>query len=365
MAFNLAKAIFIKGHEVFVITTVEDQKDVGQTEYEGLQIIRVYSKYHRPFQAYLSLYNPKVVLEIKKIVESIKPDVVHAHNIHYHLSYHCLKIAKESGAKVFLTAHDAMLFHYGKVDNADKMSAWSQFQKYKKRYNPFRNWIIRRYLKYVEKIFVVSRALEEALNNNGITNTLVIHNGIDVSKWKKDESKIMAFKEKYHLTGKKVMLFGGRISEAKGSKQAQRVLEIIKTKVPEALLLVAGREMLEGAVNVGWLSGEELKSAYASSDVVLVLSTYLDPFPTVNLEAMASAKPVIGTSFGGTPEIVVDGKTGYIVDPFNVSLVSEKVTELLLNDEKAANFGQAGFERVQRDFSMEKFVEKILNLYSK
>jgi glycosyltransferase involved in cell wall biosynthesis len=49
---------------------------------------------------------------------------------------------------------------------------------------------------------------------------------------------------------------------------------------------------------------EDLPGLFAASSVVTVPSLCLDVFPTMNLEAMALAKPVIGTVFGGTPEIV-------------------------------------------------------------
>src|SRR3989344_604377 len=318
VAFSQAKVLKAKGHSVSVVTAVQEKADEGELEHEGLKVFRIYSKYHIRWQGYLSLYNLRTVSKIKKIITEIKPDIVHAHNIHYHLSYNALKLAKKSGAKVFLTAHDAMSFHYGKVDKVEEISPWTQFRKYKLRYNPFRNLIIKHYLKYVDKIFAVSHALEKALNTNGITNTLVVHNGIDVGEWQSDESRV----------SRKTVLFGGRISEAKGSGQALLAIDLVIEKIPEAELVVMGREELPGAKSLGWLSGDCLKEAFRSCDIVLVPSLYLDPLPTVVLEAMASKKPVVGTCFGGTPEMIVDGKTGYIVDPSDTSLLAKRIIEL-------------------------------------
>jgi len=115
IAFNLAKAFNKMGHTLLVVTTVQDKDKEGVTEYEGLEIHRIYSNYHDRWRAYISLYNPQTVKEVRKIIKEFEPDIVHAHNVHSHLSYACLKVAKKSGAKVFLTAHDVMLFHYGKL----------------------------------------------------------------------------------------------------------------------------------------------------------------------------------------------------------------------------------------------------------
>lgn len=106
-----------------------------------------------------------------------------------------------------------------------------------------------------------------------------------------------------------------------------------------------------------------MRIVYNASDVVVVPSLYLDPFPTVNLEAMACKKPVVGTCFGGTPEIVRDGITGYIVNPLNVENMAEKIVDLLKNSEKAKKFGQAGYERVKSQFSLDKQVLETLRWY--
>ena len=86
IAFILSKKLQKKGHTVFVITAVQDKKDEGEIEYEGLKIFRIYSKYNVRWRAYLSLYNPQTVKKVKKILNRVKPDTVHTHNIHYHLS---------------------------------------------------------------------------------------------------------------------------------------------------------------------------------------------------------------------------------------------------------------------------------------
>src|SRR3989344_4302713 len=211
VASSLAYELKKKGNDVFVITSVQDKSNEGSVEDNGLKVFKIYSKYHIRWQAYLSLYNPRTVEKIKKIIEQISPDVVHAHNIHYYISYHALKLAKQSGAKVFLTAHDVMPFYYGKlvefINPNDlscpekfnyKISVWRQIKRAGKTYNPLRNIIIRRYLKYVDKIFAVSGALKNALNDNGIKNVEVIHNGIDVSAWAVNEAAIEVFKEKHN-----------------------------------------------------------------------------------------------------------------------------------------------------------------------
>ena len=78
----------------------------------------------------------------------------------------------------------------------------------------------------------------------------------------------------------------------------------------------------------------------AASTAFLNLSTYLDPFPTVNLESMALGVPVIGTRLGGTPEAVVDGETGFLVNPFDVADVAAKALALIEDDGLRERLGE-------------------------
>lgn len=356
--FYLASGMQKAGHQIFVVTTCRNKSDEGNRDWRGLRVFRISANYHERWQAYFSLYNPQTVKKVEKIIRDVNPDIVHAHNIHFYLSYHCLKIAKKLKKPVFFTARDTMLFSYGKILNA-RISWLDNLKQAKKRYNPLRNFFIKRYLNYADRILAVSMALSGALNQNGIKNTEVSYTGIDVEDWGTSPELVEGFKKKHNLYDKKVVFFGGRISGLKGLEHLNQAMTKVKEKIPEAVLLAAGNG------GVGWLLDRELRAAYHSSDVVAVPSVYLDPFPRTNLEAMACHKPVVGTCYGGTPEIVQDGITGFIVNPNNTGLLAEKIIDLLLNPEKARQFGEAGFERVKKYFGLDAHVAETLAWYQK
>lgn len=392
-AHRLAMAMHDKGNEVIVITVVSNREKVGVFNRDRIKTYQIYSRYHERWRPYLSLYNPWVVKKVKEIVNNEKPEIVHAHNIHIHLSYHSLKIAKKSGANVFLTAHDMMLFHYDKLtENIDtsftdtpknisyKISAIKQLKRFKKRYNPFRNIIIRKYLQYVDKIFAVSHSLKQALNQNKIKNVEVIHNAIDVKDWQSREEMLFNCKNKYKLTNKKIVLFVGRLSAAKGGHQIVKAMARVVQVIPEARLLVLGKidnyaktmkkiaqeyGIEKELIFVNWLTGYEEQAVFFSSDVVVTPSIYPDPFNLINIEAMAAGKSVVGTCFGGTPEIVQDNISGYIVNPFNVKLLAEKIVIILRDESLAALLGKRGREIVEKKFNLEKMLEDVLSYYNK
>jgi len=389
IAFNLAKGFQKLGEQVYVITTVQEKSQAGKLNYQGLTVFQIYTNYHQRWQNYLSLYNPQTVSRVRTIIKQIQPDITHVHVPHHYLSYHCLKIAKKYSRAVFLSAHDVMLFHCGKLFefiNPDELSIpnefnykitpWQQIKRFKKRYNPFRNIIIKHYLKYVDKIFVVSYALKDALAQNGIKNIEVIYNGIDVNKWQVNNNKINSFKKRYNLIDKKVIFFGGRLSALKGGEKILESLKIIIQELPETVLLLVGKKddyiqrMLDLARMknlplefAGWLEGDELKAAYFCSDIVVTPSLCFDAFNMVNLEAMACQKPVVTTCFGGVPEVIENGLTGYLVNPFHVEKLAERILDLLTNSKKAKEFGQNGLKRVKKNFLIEKQIKKTLKWY--
>lgn len=81
------------------------------------------------------------------------------------------------------------------------------------------------------------------------------------------------------------------------------------------------------------------------------------------LEYMALAKPVVATRGGGTPEIVQDGKTGFMVEPFEVGSMASKITWLLDNPEEAKAMGAQGEARVRADFNLENMAKRYFGMY--
>lgn len=383
--YELALGMKKVGHEVFVITTCRKVSEAGESEYHGLTVFKIASDYAPRWRAYISLYNRLVVCQVAHILKEIKPDVVHANNIHYYLSYHCLKIAKKYAKAVVFTARDVMTFNFGKLETPQylkdfdsRTTVCGHIRQAKKGYNPFRNFCIKKYLTYVDKRYAVSFALQKALTQNGIKDVDVIHTGADVEQWSVNENEKILFKKKFGLENKKVILFGGRLSGSKGGQKVLMAMSEIVNEVSDTVLLIVGSvdnyvmQMKEEAsklgigdslVFTGWMARDEIQYATASSNVVLVPSICFDAFPRAVLEAMASGKPVVGTCYGGAPEIIVDGVTGYVVNPLYPEEIASKTIDLLRDPKKAEEFGKAGYERITKDFNLEDKVKEYIVVY--
>lgn len=394
VALNLSRGLQAEGHEVVVLTTTQRLVNQGESSHDGLRVIRIFSVFRNQFlRSYLGVYNPIIRESFIRVIRHEHPDIIHFHNIHNHISYAAFAWArKNSQAKIFFTAHDVISFAYSrlthfidpknpvKIESPNyRMNFFQLWSQAGRTYNPFRRTIIRHYLNNVNKIFTVSEALAQAFTQNGITNVRTLYNGIDISRLEASEDLIKKFKEQNDLVGKKIVLFAGRPMSAKGLLPLLNCLPLIIPRIPEVFLAIAippngpyaehvqniivTNKLSRHAGIIGLHRGYEWAAMFRSADVVVVPSIYFDPAPLVTMEAMSAGKPVVGTCFGGTPEIVKDGVTGFIINPYDGNTMAKKIGDLLADDSLAKMFGDRGFERIKSNFTVQYQVENTLAYY--
>jgi len=108
---------------------------------------------------------------------------------------------------------------------------------------------------------------------------------------------------------------------------------------------------------------------YLAAGTVFVLPSVIDPeggmdnLPTVIMEAMATGLPVISTAIGGIPEMLVENETGFLVGPGNLIALADSIERVIVDLALARRLGQAGFERAETLFSIEKNVRSLLALF--
>lgn len=132
----------------------------------------------------------------------------------------------------------------------------------------------------------------------------------------------------------------------------------------EAMKKKIAAERGEAAIEIkGYVPYQELPDQYAWCDFFAGPSVY-EPGPgNVYLEAMASGRPVIACNTGGAPEVVLHDKTGLLVPPSDVELLAEAIATLAEDDALRERLGRAGRERIEGNFSFEKYVDKVETQY--
>ena len=170
----------------------------------------------------------------------------------------------------------------------------------------------------------------------------------------------------------------GRFSEQKGQLLLiEAMAEVARRGVDARLVLVGDGELrrpIERAISLagigdrvtltGWLdeSGvrRELESAHA-----LVLPSFAEGLPMVVMEAMVTARPVIATWIAGVPELVQDGRTGWMVPAGDVGALVDAITELATaSDDKLRRMGTTGRARVLMRHNIDVEAGKLAALFA-
>jgi glycosyltransferase involved in cell wall biosynthesis len=90
-----------------------------------------------------------------------------------------------------------------------------------------------------------------------------------------------------------------------------------------------------------------------------------DVFPTVIIEAMAAARPVVSTRLAGIPESVVDGETGFLVSPGNTTALAQALGRFIEDANLRLNYGRAGRARIEQHFRIERTVAPLIELFQR
>ncbi len=219
----------------------------------------------------------------------------------------------------------------------------------------------------------------------------VIYNGIDLDEYRNTDAT-SALQTYAVDPAVPFILFVGRITRQKGVTNLVDALQYLPPDTQ--VVLCAGapdtpdvaaemRQKVEQArkrnPRIVWIekmiSKPEVIQLYSHCRVFCCPSVY-EPFGIINVEAMACRAPVVGTAIGGIPEIVVDGKTGYLVhfeqepvtgfpvhpDEFARDLAA-RLSDLLKDPEQCKRFGDAGRRRVEEKFGWPAIADQTIALY--
>lgn len=165
----------------------------------------------------------------------------------------------------------------------------------------------------------------------------------------------------------------GRIDTQKGQRYLISAAEKVTEELPEAIFLIVGdgpkleqrkqqRGRLGLADTVLFLGHrDDVPDLLAMSDVVALPSLW-EGGPITLFEAMRVGKPVVGTPVGLMPDVIEDGRTGYLVPPKGVDPLASRLVELLQDPDRAEQMGRAAQEAV-KDYDMSKAVERLTRIY--
>ena len=165
---------------------------------------------------------------------------------------------------------------------------------------------------------------------------------------------------------RRIALFVGNKYELKGVPTLLEAWEIVRERLPEALLWIAGVDAPRGVAkrfpSVEWFGyvsdRRQLDELYADASV-FVLPTQFEAYGHVVVEAMGSALPCVTTNVGALPELVDDGVTGLLVPPREPAALAEALINLLSDPARAERMGRAGQKKVVEQLTWRAVAERM------
>jgi glycosyltransferase involved in cell wall biosynthesis len=157
-------------------------------------------------------------------------------------------------------------------------------------------------------------------------------------------------------TNNKIILFAGKNFERKGGKVLLKAFREVKRRIKDAKLIIAGSKPNASGLDVtakGFVKKEELLHLYEGASILVMPSIY-ETFGHVFLEAMAYKTPCIGSMNDAMPEIIDNGKSGFVVPQNDHLKLAEKMIYLLEDEDLIKKMGEEGRRRVETIFNWEK-----------
>lgn len=314
----------------------------------------------------------EAVRKIGELIDSVRPDLVHCHNIYHQLTPSIIGAAKARGVPVVLTLHDYKpvcpaytRLHDNKPCSDCLDGDFSNVLRHRcadgslgKSALLYAEALTQRRLGNYEKVdryIAPSRFMAESIAHRiPAERVALLYNGVDLPQaCDADEGYI---------------LYLGRLSREKGIETLLQAHAASRSHWP---LKVVGTGPLHDdmvrrfpqAQFVGHLSGEALWQAVANAAVVVVPSEWYENCPMSVLEAMAYGRPVVGSRMGGIPELVADGETGLLFDAGDAESLASALSRLMDDPGLRRAMGKQARARAEEHFSLDAHNRGLLGIY--
>jgi glycosyltransferase involved in cell wall biosynthesis len=247
------------------------------------------------------------------------------------------------------------------------------------------NWFLRffeeKMLERSDRLIAVSDFTRRELKQYYRVNQAkirVIHNGVDVDKFKPASIK-RKIKEELGLNPDDLAILSvGRLYARKGLFTLIESMPAVVHSFPRAKFIISGkgqsnemRKLVDHATRLGvndnivftgYFPDSKLPKLYQAADV-FAFSTFYENLPFAVLEALSSGLPVVTTNVGGIPEMIESGKNGFLVPPFNARELSDKILYLLEHPKAASEMAFQARKTILERFDWRLIVHKVLKLY--
>ena len=370
--YYLSKELIKNNYSTSVVTGYDENKDIRinkQQQAFFLKTLKV--PIIRSF-----LFAGAAFRKLKKINEKNPMDIVHV-NLPLVPSF---AIPRNVGKIMISTVHSTWKGEAEAIRN-EPYSRLNSNERFMVSFNRFLKFFEEKTIEHSNKIIAVSDfTRRELLNYYNVKEDkiCVIHNGVDIHKFSPPENK-KKVKQKLGFKTKDVNILSvGRLYARKGLFTLIESMSMVAKKFSNVKLIISGKgesgelkklvnyaeklDVKEKIIFTGYFPDAELPSLYQAADI-FAFSTFYENLPFAVLEALSSRLPVVTTRVGGIPEMIDDGKNGFLVPPANSIELARKILYLIENPNKASEMAHQARKTIQEKFDWQLIVKKVLRVY--
>ncbi|MBK6538733.1 MAG: glycosyltransferase [Ignavibacteria bacterium] len=337
------------------LVTIDSGEYIEKYKNAGIKVIDLGEK---------GLVNPKIYFKLKKILESLKPDIVHTHL--NKADFYGRIAAKRSNVPLIIsTCHNYSTTHSGADINKKSF------------FDVIDNFVIDYSKSY---LIAISKLVKQYLINRNPSYekiTEVIYNGInfDKIKYKLSNGEILKLRSENNIDSDDfVISVIGRLDKQKGHLIfLESVKEIIHQNKKIKILLIGDgslREQIEIFIKENNLSSQVIMKGFQPdsepyieiSDLICVPSLW-EGFGLVIIEGMIKRKIILASDVGGIPEIIEDGKTGFLFDPQNKTELIKKIIYIYHNIKELDHIKEKAVSVIKNNFDINKNTGQYYNSY--
>ena len=295
-----------------------------------------------------------LMAEVEPLVEQLRPDVVHGHNLHHFAAAPALVL-------------DALAQRHGFVIHHTFHETWPDVLHEQPVY---RGW--------AGNYAVSDHVRRECARRIGFSPELRPL-GIDVTRFDTRRPALQP-------GARPVILHPARLLPWKGVHTSVEAIARLRRQGQEAELVITDtariadwdgqltayrRSILDliqqlGVADLCTLQPaayHEMPALYERADVVVYPTVADEPYGLVPLEAMSCRRPIVASRCGGLVETILDGSTGWLIQPENAAQLADRLQALTSNPEAARAMGDAGRQHVTNNFSLRAYVDAMLEAY--
>lgn len=345
-ASHVVQALRRCGHDVRVFASDNHRERISFGDY----LFREFR--YEPCASLSGILNVRSLLAFGKVMREFRPDIVHIQTLDFQMTASVLLGLGKTPAVMTLHAYTVFnAFH----ENRTALEYASLSVKKAVTLQLLRT--------HVSRFLCPCAFMAGMAKQYGLPGVSVVPYGIPLLRYAP-------------LPRQNTVLYLGRLFEDKGIEYLLRAIPLAAGSVPDMALYIVGEgydqtrlQSLTRQLNIadkvnflGKVKNAMAQDYYRYSKIVVIPSIRAENFPLVALEAMSMGRPIIGTCDGGLPDLIDDGRTGFIVERRNPRQIADKLVYLLKHPNIAGRMGQKAAEKSER-YNLPDHIRTLCGIY--